>query len=256
MNKRKRFILQSVVLSAGLFAIQTLGINWRYLAIAGFSLLAYFATAWSLREELVKVSWLTALPLPSLYMAAVSLFYFLLPASIITQLVIIILFGIGMYALLLTENIFLVAANRTIQLLRAAQAVGFLITLLTAFFIFNTIFSFKFAPWINGGLVLLISPFLILAALWSVSLEKRLEKRILNYTLVLAWLLAQLTLLISCWPLTITISSLILVSYLYVVLGVVQNSLMGRLFKDVLKEYIRVALIILLITFFLARWRG
>jgi hypothetical protein len=256
MDKRKRFILQSVILSLGLFAIQTIGINWRYLAIGGLEILAYFGTAWSLHEEIVKVSWLTAFPLPAFYTAAVSLFYFLLPSGVLTQLVIIILFGIGMYALLLTENIFLVAANRTIQLLRAAQAVGFLITLLTGFFIFNTVFSFKLAAWFNGGLIFLITPFLVLPSLWSVSLKKRLEKRIVNYTLVISLLLGQLSFLISCWPLTITTTSLVLVSYLYVVLGIVQNSLMGRLFKDVLKEYIRVAVIIILITFFLARWRG
>ena len=44
------------------------------------------------------------------------------------------LFGIGQYTLLLTANIFSVAAIRTIALFRAAVAVGFVMTLLTGFF--------------------------------------------------------------------------------------------------------------------------
>ncbi len=254
MDKRKRFIIQSAVLSAGLLAIQSLSLEWRYIAVAALSVLAYFASAWSLREALVKISWLTVLPLTLLYTAAVSLFYFLLPSSIITRIVIISLFGVGMYALLLTKNIFLVAADKTIQLLRAAQAVGFIITLITVFFLFNTIFSFKLIPLENSLISLAFVPFLVLSSLWSVSLKKYIGKRIINYTLVLAWLIAQLTFFISCWPLSITTSALFLVSYLYVILGIVQNAIMGKLFKDVLKEYLRVAIIIFILTLFLANW--
>jgi hypothetical protein len=89
-----------------------------------------------LREGIDGIEWLTVLTLPPLYTAGVGLFYFLLPVRWLTRLPVAMAYGLGMYVLLLTENIFSVASIRTIQLLRAAQAVGFLLTLVTGFFLY------------------------------------------------------------------------------------------------------------------------
>ena len=62
------------------------------------------------------------LTLPTLFTAAVGLFYFLLPVRWLTRLPVVILYSIGIYALLLTENIYNVAAERTIALFRAAHS--------------------------------------------------------------------------------------------------------------------------------------
>jgi len=159
-----------------------------------------------------------------------------------------------MYAILLIENIFSVAAERTIQLLRAAQAVGFLMTLITAFLFFETIFSFKWSAIINAFFVFLISFMLILPSLWSVALNEKIEKKTVQYSLVISWAISQLALFISFWPLTIVVVSLFLATACYVFLGIVQNHLAGRLFENTLGEYLRVGIIVLIITFFLASW--
>jgi len=157
-----------------------------------------------------------------------------------------------MYALLLTENIFNVAAMRTIQLLRAAHAVGFLLTLLVAFFLWDTIFSFKLAGWWNGLFVLVTGWPLIFQALWSVNLELNITKKLLNYSFVLSWSLMCLAVMISFWQITIAVASLFLVSGLYVGLGLMQHALSGRLFKETIKEYLGVGLIVFIITILLS----
>ena len=68
------------------------------------------------------------------FTAAIALFYFLLPVRWLTRVPVAVLYAVGMYALLLTENIYNVAADRTIALLRAAQSIGYLLTLLTYFY--------------------------------------------------------------------------------------------------------------------------
>ena len=254
MTKRRKFIIQSVFLSICLFATQFVEIRYRYLAIFCLGLLAYFFTAFSLKEDLKKIGWLMNLPLPALYTVAVALFYFLLPEIFLTRIFILVFFGIGMYAILLIENIFSVAAARTIQLLRAAQAVGFLMTLVTAFLFYDAIFSFKFSALINALLIFLISFFLLFPSLWSVILNEKIDKITIQYALILSLLISQFALFISFWPLTITAVSLFLVTACYVFLGIVQNHLAGRLFNNTLREYLRVAIIILIITFFLASW--
>jgi len=254
MTKRRKLILEAFVLTPGLLATQFVEVRYRYGAILFLTLLTYFLTAFFLREDLKKISWLMNLSLPALYTAAVALFYFLLPEVFLSRLLILVFFGIGMYAILLIENIFTIAAARTIQLVRAAQAVGFLMTLVTSFLFYDTIFSFKLSALTNAFLVFVISFFMILPSLWTVNLSETIEKKIVQYSLALAWFMAQLAFFISFWPLTITAVSLFLVAVCYVILGIVQNYLSGRLFKNTLNEYLRVGIGVLIITYFLAKW--
>jgi len=252
MNKRSKMVLTSVLLTLGLWGTQLVDIEARYQAIGLLAGVAYGLSAWALFEDLKGLEWFTVLILPVMYSVAVALFYFLLPERILSRIIIMGLFSIGMYALLLTENIFNVAAIRTIQLLRAAQAVGFLLTLLVAFFLWNTIFSFKLAGWWNGLFILITGWPLVFQSLWSVNLEPNITRKLVNYSLVLSWGLTCLALMISFWQVTIAVASLFLVSGLYVGLGLAQHALSGRLFKETIKEYLGVGVIVFIITILLS----
>ena len=254
MTKRRKLGLVAILLTLGIFGVQSVEVDSRYQAIALFSGAAYALSVWAMLEDLSGIEWLTTLILPVLYPVSVALFYFLLPGRLLTQLLIMTLFGLGMYALLLTENIFNVASIRTIQLLRAAHAVGFLLTLLVAFFLWDTIFSFRLNPWWNALLVGVSAWPLALQTFWSVNLEDKLTPPVIWGSLVISWSLLVLSLIISFWPVTITVASLFLVTALYVGLGIGQQHLAGRLFKKTLNEYLWVGGIVLVAVFFLSRW--
>lgn len=255
MSKRQRFVIVSLVLSLGLIGTQLVRVEHRYQAIVVFGGISYALSAWALSGDLKGVEWLTVLILPLLYPVSVGLFYFLLPERLLSRLVILGVFGVGMYALLLTENIFSVAAIRTIQLLRAAHAVGFLLTLVTAFFLFDTIWSFRLSFYSNGALVALVSFPLFLQGLWSYRLsEQKIERRTFSYSLALALGLGQIALALSFWPVTVPVGSLFLVTMAYVVLGISQYHFSGRLFRKMLYEYIGVGIIVLVTTFLVTRW--
>lgn len=256
LSKRQKFIITSFVLSFGLILIQIARIEQRFIAIGTLTLLTPVLSAWSLKEALAGIRWLTTLILPTAFTAGIGLFYFLLPAAWYSQLPIAALYALGIYALLLTENVFSVAAIRTIQLFRAAMAVGFLLTLLTAFLLFDTIFSFRLWPWVNSGLVFLVSLPLILQGLWSVNLEERLTREILVFSLVLTLALAEIAFVISFWPLSIAMASLFLTSGVYVLLGLSQAYLQERLFRQTINEYLAVGLAVLAIILFTTRWGG
>jgi len=255
MTKRMKLVIVAVALSLGLLGIQSIDVDARYQAIGLLAGVAYGLSAWALFGDLKRMEWLTVLILPVLYPVAVALFYFLLPVRLLSRVMILSIFGIGMYALLLTENIFSVAAIRTIQLLRAAHAVGFLLTLLVAFFLWDTLFSFRLAPWWNALGVGITSLPLVLQGLWSVNLEEKISREVVNNSLGLSWGLTSLALMISFWPVTITIASLFLVTGLYVGLGLIQNRISGRLFKKTVTEYLWVSGLVAGLTFLLARWR-
>lgn len=255
MTKRRKFLLVALILSLGLLGTQLMLVEFRYHALAVLGFLAYGLSAWALFDDLQGVEWLTILSLPTLYPISTGLFYFLLPEKLLSRIFVLLLFGVGMYALLLTENIFSVAAIRTIQLLRAAHAVGFLITLITSFFLFDTIWSFRWPFWVNGLLVGGVSVPILLQGLWSVELtEGKLSRRNVLFAGLLSLAMAQVAIGLSFWPVSISVGSLFLVAMLYVTLGIAQQFFMGRLFRKTLYEYVGVGVVVLLILTFLTPW--
>lgn len=257
ISKRQKFALAAILLSAGLLIIQALGFNGRYQIIGILTLATLLLSVWSLSEGLTIGWWfLNILVLPTFFTAGVGLFYFLTPAVWLTRIPIILLFSLGLYVLLLTENIFAVAAIRTIQLLRSAQAVGFLLTVVTAFFLYDTVLSFKLDPWLNFLLVGVISFPLILHGLWSINLEEKISRQIWLYVFSLSLVLAETALILSFWPLTVAVGSLGLSTALYIVLGLVQHRLSERLFKRTVNEYLGVGIMVLIIILLTTRWGG
>lgn len=255
MTKRRKFLSVSFLLAVGLMGTQFMQIEYRYHALVILGFVAYGLSAWALFDDLKGVEWVTILALPTLYPVSVGLFYFLLPESILSRVFVLSLFGVGMYALLLTENIFSVAAIRTIQLLRAAHAVGFLITLSTAFFLYNTMWSFRWPFWKNGLWVLVVSLPLLLQGLWSVELsEGKLSQRTWLFSGGLSLGMAEVVIGLSFWPVSIAVGSLFLVSMLYVALGIAQQYFMGRLFQRTLYEYVGVGVVVLLTLTLLTPW--
>lgn len=243
MSKRQKFVFTSLVLAGGLLAVTNLvDLEARYLATAILGLLSIILTIWSLKEGLTGIEWLTIPILPFLYTLGIGLFYFLLPSHFLTSAGVALFFALGMYALLLTENIFSVAAIRTIALFRAASSVGFLLTLVTAFFLDDVIFSFRLSGLLNSFLVFLVSLPLSLQSLWSVNLGENLDRRVGLYVVFLSLILGELSGVISFWPLTVAVASLFLTASSYLLLGLSQAELSGRLFPKTVREYLLVGL--------------
>lgn len=246
MRKRQKFVLTSIVLSAAVAGIQFAPLEWRYLLIAALAVSTWLMATWSLKEGLSGIEWLTV-PLPSvLFTAGVGFFYILLPSNNWFKVLIILLFGLGQYALLLTSNIFSVAAIRTIALFRAANAVGFVMTILTGFFLYNTILSFRTGFWISAPLIALASFLLILPALWSVELEATMPGKVISYSIWLSLLMGLISIAVSIWPVTLAVYSLFLSTMLYVFLGISQHHFSGKLFVKTAWEYVTVGIVVLI----------
>lgn len=254
LSKRRKFVLSSFLLSVGLYFLQVIGFEWKYQAIGVLGALAGILTFWSLRGAASGLARWTTPILPIFFTVGVALFHFLLPANILTIFTVIAIYFLGMYTLFLTENIFSVAAIRTINLFRSASAVGFLLTLVTAFFLSNTAVSFKLPFYFNSLAIFFFSFPLVLSGLWSVKLDERLSSELLLSSLAIAVFLGQFALAISFWPVTVTAGSLFLTSSLYVLLGLAQAYWSERLFKRTVIEYLGVGLAVFLITLIFTQW--
>lgn len=243
MTKRKKFVLVSSLLTLGLIGLQFIPLDRRYEAIIFFSGVSVLLSVWSLYADLKGINWLTSMILPALYPASVGLFYFLLPVNVFARMVLLSLFGIGMYALLLTENIYAVAANRTIQLVRAAHAVSFLLTVITAIFLIGTVFGLRLSFWDNGIMVALILWPLFIKGLRSATIQKSVSSKVWLYSGVLAVVGGEITMFIGFLPMTPLVAAILVSGYLYVTLGLMQQELQERLFSKTIQEYVWVGII-------------
>jgi len=256
LSRRQQFVGVTIVLTAGLLFTQLVTGESRYLLVCLLSCTAYGLSALVFRHEVSRIEWLTILSLPTLFTTAVALFYFLLPVRWLTRMPVAILYSIGIYALLLTENIYTVAASRTIALLRAAHSVGFLLTLFTYFLLVQTVLAFRFPAPVQMLLIGLISFILVLQSVWSMELSPVLGRRVWRISIAISVFLTQLVWIFSFIPTKTTLLALLFTTAFYSTVGMAQQYLVEKLYKKTVIEFFTVAAIVFILTLIATSWRG
>lgn len=256
MTKRQKFVISSVLLALGFFLTQFVDLSWKYQAIGALTVLSVVFSFWSLAGGVGKDATGLTLVLPAFFTAGVGLFYFLLPSTLITRVPILVLYAVGIYALLLTSNIYTVSTARTIALLRAAHAVGFLLTLVAAFLLFDTILSLRLDFWTNGLGAFLVGFPLLLQGFWSIELERNLSREVLYLALGFGLILGEIATILSFWPVTVPVGALTWTTVIYIGLGLGQAKLQQRLFTKTVREYLLVGAAVFITMFLTAKWGG
>lgn len=254
MSKRKRFIITSVLLTLGFLFIQFLENKYRFGAIGILSLVTVSLFYWSLLEGLGKDMTLLSLVLPFLFTIGVGVFWFLLPSSVFTRIPILLFYGFGIYSLCLTMNIYTVSAIRTIALLRAARGVGFVLSLVTSFLVFDSILSLRLPFYLNTLAIGLISLPIYVQGFWSIILSKEFSRELLNNSLIASLVTAEMALSLYFWPVTVVVGSLFLTVTLYILLGLGQARFEARLFKQTTREYLIVGALVFIGMLLATRW--
>jgi len=244
--KRQKFIISVIILSLALFFSEQLfgkgGIYMVFLLSFSTDLFVF----WSIKEDLEGNFSPQVFILPLLYTLSCALFYFLVPARFITRIGMTTLYALGLYSLLLSENIFIVSSIRTIALLSSARTVSFVVTLLSYFFMANVIFALHFNVLVTLTFIFTFSFPLILHSIWSHTLERDFRSHI-EWISIIALCMVETALALWFWPTTPTIIGLFLTGLFYILVGISQIWLDKRLFKSVMWEYIWVGVIIFLV---------
>lgn len=253
-SKRQLFVGATLILTAEMVATQLFSGSIRLDLLLLLVISTYIISALALGFDLTGWEFLTLLILPAFYTAAVFLFYYLLPTRWITRLPILGLYALGMYAILLTENIFNVAAERNIQLLRAAHSVGLVISLVTVFFLVETILSLHLLFYINILIVGLIIFPLSIQALWSMELTENITPAVWWGSLIITVTISQLVFVFSFWPIKPTLEGLLITTTYYSLTGMIQQYLIGRLFPRTSREFLGVLIIVFAMALLVVRW--
>ncbi len=256
LSKRQQFVGITLILTFLMMLTQLVSVDFRYPMVFVMALVTYALTAFALRDDLYGAEWIALLTLPTLFTAAVALFYFLLPSRWLTRLPIVGLYAVGLYALLLTENIYNVAASRTIALLRAAHSVGFLLTLSTFFLLAQTLYAFRFYPIVNAFGIMLIAYPLIVQILWAMELTPKIGEKVKQLTIVITLVLVEISWIFSLWPTRSSLRALFLTTCFYGLTGMAQQYLGDRLYKRTIWEFFSVVFIVFCIVLLGTNWHN
>lgn len=252
-NKRQRLIAAVFILSFGLFISEYLLGKSGIFAVFFLSFLTDFFLFLVLYQDLEENFYPQIFILPFFYSLAFGLFYLLVPARFLTRIVMTSLYGIGLYSLYLSQNIFTVSSIRTIALLSSARTVSFALTLLSYFFLSNVVFSLHTNVFVTEILILSFTFPIILASVWTYTLEQNLKSNIF-WSISLTSLIIESSTILWFWPSTPTLISLFLTGIFYTLVGLSQAWFEKRLFKSVILEYLWVAIVTFIVLIFFTIW--
>lgn len=255
LNKRQRFITSVVILSVILFISEHFfGKSGIFLSVV-LSILTDVLLYWGLHED-VKDNVLRPLfILPFLFSLSFGLLYFLFPARLLTRMVITALYGIGLYSLFLSQNIFTVASIRTIALLSSARTVSFFITVICYLFLAVVVSSLHASVFLIAIFVLLFTFFLTLHSLWMYTLDWQLLSH-WQWAALVALCMCEVTFVLWFWPSSPTLVAIFLTGFFYTIIGLSHMWIDKRLFKGVLWEYIWVLVGVFFILIAFTPWAG
>lgn len=257
LSKRQEFIVITFILTLILMLTQLISLEYiRYPLVFILAAITYIGSAFGLREDLKGIEWFTLLIPVTLYSAAVALFYFLLPVRWLTRIPVAFLYAIGLYGYLLTQNIYNVAANRTIALLRAARSVGFLLSILTYYLLTMTILSFRSFPFFNVLLIGCITFLEVIPLTWNVNLDEKLQPKAFAIGITITLILIELSWIFSFWPMPSVMIALVLSSTFYSLVGMGQEYLANKLYKKTIIEFLSVCIVVFIAALLTTRWRG
>jgi hypothetical protein len=246
ISKRQKFIVSVLILSLMLFfSEQLLGRGGIYVAFI-LAVITGLFVLWAERDELKDNFSPQIFILPLFYTLACALFFFLVPARFLTRVGMTSIYALGLYSLLLSENIFIVSSTRTIALLSSARTVSFIVTLLSYFFMANVVFALHLNILLTLLLVFVFTFLLVMHSIWSHTLERNIRFH-LEWVFLISICITEIAFALWFWPAAPTMIGLFLTGLFYMLVGISQVWLDRRLFKSVMWEYIWVAVIVFLV---------
>lgn len=253
-SKRQQIVAAVIFLTGAFFISEyTSGLLFIGISIA-LSFLTVIFLYIAFRRDVAGSFFHPLLILPFLFTLAFALFYLLIPPRLISRLALTFFFSLGLYSLFLTQNIFAVSTIRTINLLRSARIVSFIITIIVLFLITNLIFSLRLPLYIAPFIVFSVTFLLSFQSFWVYTLNKALLKNLAFFSLLISLCLAELSVILNLWPINASIYSIFLTGIFYAYTGLTHAWIEKRLFKNVFFEYIWVGFLAILILIFFSKW--
>ena len=250
MSKRNKFLIFSLLLTFFLTLIPLVPRSYYPFAVLGFVLVSVLFTVACLWDYLSGIEYITLLTLPTVFSLGMGSIILQFPNfSSFFKTIFYGVYFILYYILLLSLNIFNVAGEKPIPLLRAAYTSSFLVTTFTAFPIFTLIYKWSTGIVFETLLVFVFSLLLSFQSLWSAFLPKNNAIPAFRTSLIVSIIMVQTALVFSFYPMESFFRSLLLSTFFYIYLGFSHQYLKRTLNSKSVFEYAFVGLVIVALVF-------
>jgi len=182
------------------------------------------------------------------------LFYYLLPVRWLTRIPYLAVLGIGMYASILSVNIFNVGVEKSLPLYRAAYSVSNFLSLLAFFLLYTVLYSFRLHFLLNTFFGMLLAWPLLFHSTWAANPKSVLEERVYKFATIETVLLSGAIFILNFMPIKTNIYALYTVAIIYLLSGLTQEIMTDTVFKERVREYLIVFLLLTILIFATASW--
>lgn len=248
MSKKNLFWVISLLLTGGLLVVTALPVSYRVLAVVILSSLSFVLTILALRRDLAGIEFLTLTTLPTLFtLGMAGILYYFPNFSHFFRFLFSLIFSFFFYVTLLCENIFNVAGERSLPLLRASYTAAFLVTLFTVFPLYTVVFKTN-PSFLMGVLLITALTFaLTFQSLWTIFLPKPFDDRAFWGSVVVTLMMVEALSVFSFFPMESFFKALGLSTVYYIVLGFAHHYFRKTLKTKVYLEYFLIGFIVFLI---------
>ncbi|HEX8931582.1 MAG TPA: hypothetical protein VF810_00325, partial [Patescibacteria group bacterium] len=117
IDKRQKFVIATIILSLALFISEFQFSSSGFYIVFVLAVMTNIFLWWAIHADLKENKSYQIFILPFFYNIAFGMFYFLTPGIFLSRVVLTVIYALGTYSLLLSQNILVVASMRTIALL-------------------------------------------------------------------------------------------------------------------------------------------
>lgn len=252
MRKKNTFAALSLLLTLGLVLLVSVPEAYKLQSSGLLAILSGFFSVFALREGLSGIEYLTLISLPVLFTFGMSsMLYYFPNFSSFFRFLFLGTYAFFFYVILLSANIFNVAVEKPIPLLRASYTAWFLVTIFAVFPLYTLVYKSDLNLLFSLLLIASITFLLTFQSLWTVFLPKKFEFVTLYGSLLVTLILAEVSLTLSFFPMESFFRALGLSTAYYIVLGFTHHYFRKSLTKRIYLEYFilfaLVSLIIILV---------
>ena len=254
IDKRQRFIASIGLILVFNIIITQFSFTHATLVLPLYALILYGASYFFLLEEISQIEWIALFILPVTYGISLLLFYYLLPVFWLTRIPYLIVLAIGMYAIILCENIFNVGVEKSLPLYRAAFSVANFMILVVCFLLYTVLYSFHLHFLVNTFIGGVLAWPLFFHGIWIANPKEVLEERVYKYATILTVLFSFGILIMNFIPIKTNIFAFYTVAIIYLLLGTTQEIIQDTAFRERIRIYLIVFVLMTILMLLSASW--
>ncbi|MCL5004056.1 MAG: hypothetical protein M1352_02180 [Patescibacteria group bacterium] len=247
MSKRNRFLLFTIVLTFLLTLVPIAPKVWQFPAVIALAVTAVLFALLNLFEFLEGIEFFTLLAMAGLLTLGMGATLLHFPNfSLAFRIVFYGIFFVLYYTTILSMNIFNVANEQPIPLLRAAYTAAFLVTVFCTLPLFTVLYKFYWGLLWDSLVIFAVAFILSFQSLWTVFLPREENRMVFVSSLIVALILTETSIVFSFFPLETFFRSLTLSAFFYIYLGFAHQHLKKTLTLRNVAEYFLVGILVVL----------